>query len=107
MPAYIVKQPSGLFARFSTVVDDFTHGRLTEAEARKLFPVTLYEGQSYDPVQLAIADEPIYPLGFEERQEPQDGLRRWRYCCETVRAIHGDAGLRVSLAELEPDHVVP
>lgn len=33
MPARIVKQPNGRYARFSTVVDNFTHYNMTREEA--------------------------------------------------------------------------
>ena len=37
MPAYIAKQPNGLYCRFSTVVDTFTHYNMTEDDVRELF----------------------------------------------------------------------
>lgn len=37
MPARAVVQPNGLFARFSTIVDNFTHANYTEQELWEVF----------------------------------------------------------------------
>ena len=37
MPAYIAKQPNGLYCRFSTVVDTVTHTNMTENDVVSLF----------------------------------------------------------------------
>lgn len=37
MPAYIAKQPNGLYCRFSTVVDTVTHWNLTEQDVIGLY----------------------------------------------------------------------
>lgn len=37
MPSRLVKQPNGLYARFSTVVDDFTDYGMTREEVAKMF----------------------------------------------------------------------
>ena len=37
MPARAVKQPNGLYARFSTIVDDFTHLNCTRDELWTVF----------------------------------------------------------------------
>lgn len=37
MPAYIAKQPNGLYCRFSSVVDTVTHTNLTEKDVVDLF----------------------------------------------------------------------
>jgi hypothetical protein len=78
----IVLQPNGRLARFSDVVDDFTHMDMTRDEA--LFTCALYMSpdEARAKVERGEKDEP---------DGPRDGhpFQRWRDSIATVRAIHG------------------
>jgi hypothetical protein len=78
----IVKQPDGLLARFSEVVDNFTAVNMTEQEAVEecqLRGLSLAEAK--EKVRRGIEDEPV--RGFVERTA-NDGLDRWRDALETI-----------------------
>lgn len=49
----IVKQPDGKYARFSEVVDDFTHDGMTRTQVYKLCRVSLGEGDSAQKIDNA------------------------------------------------------
>lgn len=84
----LVKQPNGKLARFSDIVDDFTHFDMDDAEA---LDVCLEHNCGRDDamakVRRARADEPW----DTPWKGPADGLNRWRDSLETVQAIHGKA----------------
>jgi hypothetical protein len=85
----IVKQPNGLLARWSSVVDDFTHVNMAEAEAVavcRMYP-GMGRAEAAEKVRRGVEDEPV--SGFLEVGGRGDGLDRWRDCLETIRAIHG------------------
>lgn len=81
----IVKQPNGLYGRFSDIVDNFTHMNLTAAEVFDVCLDICGREESHGKIERADADE-VY-LGTEA-EEPKDGLRRWRECLETIKEIH-------------------
>ena len=68
----IVRQPNGLLARFSDIVDDFTDVDMTDAQA--LFLCTEKSGVDIADGKLARADE--FPERFDE-------------CIEAIRIVHG------------------
>lgn len=70
----VVVQPNGLFARFSDVVDGFTHMNCTEGEMLEIYCFDYGEGLG--PERIARA-----------KQNPQ----RFTESIATIRAIHGDA----------------
>lgn len=88
MPSQIVRQPNGLLAVFSTVVDDFTILDATEAEMRAEWTARIGIVEGNAKVDRGLRDEfigvgpPAVPLR-------DDGLDRWRDCLHTVRIIHG------------------
>ena len=47
MPAYIAKQPNGLYCRFSSVVDTVTHTNMTEKDVVDLFVKNAKEEVEY------------------------------------------------------------
>lgn len=97
MPAFFVRQPNGLFARFSTIVDHFTHMNLTR-EVIANGEVEPWLADSVAALQRAEADEPL-----EEDMPPAtDGLGRWRYCLETVLVIHGKKAVAEVEAQVSP-----
>ena len=73
MPARIVVQPNGLYARFSTIVDHFTHYNCTRQE---LFEELRFE-HGAGPAEQAIKRGERSPDRFGE-------------AIEDVRIIHGD-----------------
>ena len=72
MPAFAVIQPNGLFARFSTIVDDFTHYNMTRSEAWDYFQ---QEGGN------DCAD------GKLERAHSEPG--RFKEAIKDIRRVHG------------------
>lgn len=81
----IVKQPNGLFARFSDVVDDFTHINMSETEA---LSVCKEEGcGEYE------ADKKM-KAGKEDHipwtEKPGSGLDRWNNSIDTIKTCHGE-----------------
>ena len=98
----LVKQPNGKLARFSEVVDDFTHFDLTDSEA---LSICLEHGCSADEamgkVRRAHADEELYGQPWNE---PKDGLNRWRDALKDIARVHGiEAKLRsVKLGTAKP-----
>ena len=76
MPGYIVKQPNGKFARFSTVVDDFTHLNMDEDEVRECM----------------LADSNRRALEEASRQlftANHADSTRWEDCLRTRENVHG------------------
>jgi hypothetical protein len=96
----IVKQPNGLYARFSDIVDDFTHGGLTEDEAvRVCCDQGLPDGIAVDYVKRAVDDD-MSGLPREASTQKTDGLNRWRYSLDVITSIHGEKRRAEVLAEL-------
>lgn len=91
MPARFDLQPNGLLARFSTVVDNFTHIGLTPREA--------IEVAQEDGLSLEAARKKV-------RRGMDAGPERLIDDLDTVRAIHGDAEraeIQALLAESRED----
>lgn len=80
-----VRQPDGLLARFSDVVDDFTHASLTDAEAVRVCVAEhgMREDDARQKVAGAMAD--LDP----RTKQPGDGLARWRDSLAAIDAVHG------------------
>lgn len=86
----IVKQPNGMYARFSDVVDSFTHVNLSKDGAIDIcmsVPCFMSIHTAEGKVNGADTDD---VWGKIERD---DGLNRWRDSIETIKIIHGDSGL--------------
>ena len=82
-----VKQPNNLLARFSQVVDDFTHYDLTKEEAEELC-ITEFEmdrDEARNKVYLGLVDDITWPID----QRRNDGLDRWRDALRVILAVHG------------------
>jgi len=84
----IVRQPNGLLACFSDIVDNFTHMEMTQEEAIEVCLEHMGRDSAAAKVQRGIDDEPPWGQDFE----PADGLRRWRDSVSTVCAVHGMQG---------------
>ena len=80
----IVKQPNGLLARFSDVVDHFTHIDMTEAEALE---VCIDNGCSSDLAQTKVLSglQDVKPWTVT----PGSGLERWEHCLGRIETVHG------------------
>lgn len=70
-----VKQPNGLYARFSEVIDDFTHTDLTRQQA-----LEVYEGIALEQVR---KDAKVKVLAADQN------LPRWEEALEIVGRVHG------------------
>jgi hypothetical protein len=92
-----VKQPNGLLARFSEVVDQFTDGNLSVAEAVTLC-ITDYgmdEASASRKVQAAVEDrDSLLP------STPGNGHDRWDEALEAIRFQHGEEALATVMAEM-------
>lgn len=80
----IVKQPNGLLARFSDVVDTFTDMNMNERQAYRLCREDIGVQESKRKVCAGKLD--FIPW---TNTPSEDGLARWRDCLETIEAIHG------------------
>lgn len=80
----IVRQPNGLLARFSDVVDDFTHINMSETEA---LDVCKEEGcNEYEAViKIKAGKEDHIPW----TTAPGSGLDRWKDSIDTIKSCHG------------------
>ena len=81
----IVKQPNGLYARFSSIVDDFTHVNLSRAEA--IDECVERAGREVANAKVERADTDTDPHTHKPREG--DGLQRWRDCLQTIRIVQG------------------
>ena len=83
MPQYFVRQPNGLLARFSTVVDNFCEVDMTEAEALEWCRERMGEASARDKVRRAV----YCPHDETRRRYKDQGRRRSRFM-DSER--HGD-----------------
>lgn len=86
MPQYVVRQPNGLLATFSTIVDDFTVLDATEAEMRAEWIDKIGREEGNAKVQRGVDDD-MTGLGDTTAA---DGLNRWRDALRTIRMVHGE-----------------
>lgn len=80
----IVKQPNGLFARFSDVVDHFTNVNLTEDQ---VVESCLEHGCSRQEAEYKLdrAARDLKPFSIAEG----NGLDRWNHCLGIIERVHG------------------
>lgn len=91
----VVKQPNDLLARFSDVVDNFTHVNLSKEDAILLC-------LSEYGLSIAAATEKVQG-GIEDwkphsAKEKGSGHDRWDECISSIQCIHGDAEVSRVLA---------
>lgn len=80
----IVKQPNSLFARFSDVVDDFTHMNMTKQEALNVCKEEgCNEYEANRKIKAGIEDH------IPWTNKPGDGQSRWHDCIETIKICYG------------------
>lgn len=104
MPTRLVRQPNGLYAEFSTVVDHFTAVEMTRAEAIEWGRTerTLSAADAIAKVDRADAD-----LNDEGKPYSDDGLGRWCDSLHTILLIHGTAKLATFLNEYPQTYAPP
>jgi hypothetical protein len=86
MPSRFVLQPNGRLARFSTVVDQFTHYNLTKEEATTLAREDMGRRDAEASVERGLKDEMYWKPGVYG-----DGTWRWKSDLATLEAVHGKA----------------
>ena len=84
MPSRFVLQPNGKLARFSTVVDHFTHYDMTREEAYDVACDDMGRRDAEAKVERGLRDE-------LENGQPGDGLSRFREALEDIERVHGKA----------------
>lgn len=89
----IVKQPNGLYARFSDIVDNFTAMNMTESEAYEL--CRDYLGVEDAKLKVKAGKEDWKPWS---NNVPGSGLERWQESIGTVAVVHGKKAAQQALA---------
>jgi hypothetical protein len=85
MPTYPLMQPNGLYAIFSTIVDDFTGMNLLRSEVRAEFASR--GGEASADRLLARADRDVECACYDD--DAPEGRRRWEGSLDTVKVVHG------------------
>lgn len=91
MAWFFVKQPNGLLARYSDIVDNFTHLDMTVEDAVRECVAThgIREDAAKAKVQRGLDDLPIYA----KMPVVGDGLDRWREALDSILSVHGQAAV--------------
>lgn len=79
----MVKQPNGTYARWTDIVDGFTHLNLSRREALEVCREHLGSLEAEQKVKRADIDE-------TDVHQPGSGLDRWRGCLKTMRVLNHD-----------------
>ncbi len=88
MGCAVVRQPNGLYARFTTTVDDFTDYNLTAAEVIALYVKSGYRQQGAE--QKLMRGKYDEPASFEVKDSGRhDWLDRYRAALLTIYRRHG------------------
>lgn len=97
----IVKQPNGLYARFSDIVDHFTHYNMDRETAIKQCKQEpgMGEAEARDKVAGADIDD------VWGRVERVDGLNCWLASLKTIERVHGP--IESALAEVTGQEGAP
>lgn len=92
-----VRLPSGLFARWSDVVDDFTHTNLTPQDALEVCVSEhgMAEEAAQRKVQAGVEDWKPRTNGVKG-----SGLDRWQDSLERIGIAHGEARIQEVLREI-------
>ena len=103
MPRRIVRQPNGLYAEFSTIVDAFTILNMTEEEAYTYCRREMGKYDARAKVGRGKRDQKYY----HSDGECGGGTWRWEYDLDTMKDVYGDDDPEViktiALANIPPD----
>lgn len=94
MPSYIVKQPNGLFARFSTVVDDFTHLNYSYQDMVQLCKDEYGRDVGHEKVARGDREEAC----AVSRDDVGQPLHRWNSCIDHMRSLGDNWKVQVDKA---------
>jgi len=89
----IVKQPNGLLARFSDIVDDFTNLNMTESEAFECCREYCGIEDAKRKVLAGVQDWKPWTNGVLG-----SGLDRWNDSIKTIMSVRGDEAVQHALA---------
>lgn len=93
MGAILLKQPNGLYARFSSIPDGFTHVEMTAEEAAEMLRLEYSMRDSEVERALRAADEDWQPFTIN----PGPVLSRWSYAMGVIKLVHGEKAFNESL----------
>ena len=88
----IVKQPNGQLARFSDVVDDFTHMNMSYEEAVALCDEKMGTNAAIEKVRAGVEDWKPWTNGVLG-----NGEERWLESIATIEDVHGNDRLKAVL----------
>ena len=89
----IVKQPNGLLARFSDIVDNFTNLNMTETEALECCREYCGINEAKRKVLAGVQDWKPWTNGVMG-----SGLDRWNKSLSTIKFVHGKEAVEHVLA---------
>lgn len=92
-----VRQPNGLLARFSDVVDNFTHCNLSTREAIEVCCSEHGMSEAAAATKVRGGTEDWKPF---TSQEKGSGLDRWNEALASIKMIHGESGVTDILNEI-------
>lgn len=93
MGSQFIKQPNGLYARFSDVVDSFTHFNLTPEDALKVYQKRILQGTEKD-VEAAL-------------KRADNNPNRWEEALNLVHRFEGKKGVDEALEHLKQKPLSP
>ena len=82
MPHYLVRQPNGLYAEFSTIVDAFTIVDMTEANALEHYSELMGHEDAEAKVRRGVEDQPL------QGGPPGTGHDRWDEAIDTMTLVN-------------------
>ena len=86
MPSEVVQQPNGLFARFSSIVDNFTHFNCTDKEMLEILKGDgMSDGEAWAKIVRAKLN-----CEHQSHSVASEPLARWVGCLQDIRTIHGE-----------------
>lgn len=80
----IVKQPNGLFARFSDISDGFTYIDMTHEQALQVCRESMSEQEAQKKMLAAVEDHLPFTVGVKGT-----GTSRWEDALESIEHVHG------------------
>ena len=103
MPWIIVKQPNDKYARFSTIVDDFTHMNLTRNEVLDLCTSEYQLNESQALEKLRGADKNLYLDCYRVKGSESS---RWEACLNTIDLVHGKSQVDKNLNTMKSGDMI-